>query len=422
MRVLLINPNRYKYPPVPPIGLEHVAGTLDESGHKTEILDLCFSDSPYEEMDKSVVSFKPDIVGMSVRNVDTVLYQTNEFFLDGVRDLISHIRRLWGLKVIVGGTGVTTDPEGVLEYLGADYAVSGPAEGCINELLADILRRENLNKRIRLRNYRYDISCPRRPDKIDYGRYFRNGGIAGFDTHKGCSSSCVYCSEANTKVSVKKIQDVVGEIRHLAGSGCKRFHLCDSEFNEDLDYALDFCKALKEEGLGIEWALYMKPANYNKKLFRLMKESGVSLITLTVDSWKKCPLYWGDIEKIIFLAKSSGLRIIVDFLCGFPYEEDETFFFYLDLFRRVQPDSVGINTYIRLYRKLQIADIILKDEGLRKNVIGYRNGGGLVEPVFYNHLTPERLGELIKGEPLFRIEGAEKGVNYSRTGQKCITE
>src|SRR5512139_2283103 len=138
MRVLLINPNRYQYPPVPPIGLEHVAGTIEESGHKTEILDLCFSDAPYEDIDKAVVEFKPDIVGITVRNVDTVLYQTNEFFLDDIRDIVSHIRQLYGLKVIVGGTGVATDPEGVLEYLGADYAVSGPAEGAVNELLDDI--------------------------------------------------------------------------------------------------------------------------------------------------------------------------------------------------------------------------------------------------------------------------------------------
>jgi hypothetical protein len=422
MRVLLINPNRYKFPPVPPIGLEHVAAVIGEGGHVCEILDLCFSDSPYEDMDKSIVSFKPDIAGVTVRNVDTVLYQTNEFFLNEIRDIISHMRRLWGLKVIVGGTGVATDPEGVLEYLGADYAVVGPAEGAINELLDDIDRGENVEQRIRLRKYRYDISCPRRPDQIDYGKYVEHGGIAGFDTHKGCSSSCVYCIEANTKVSFKRIQDVVWEIRRLVDAGYKRFHLCDSEFNEDLDYALDFCNALKKEGLGIDWALYMKPANYNKKLFRLMKESGVSLITLTVDSWKKCPLYWTDIERIVFTARSMGLKIVVDFLTGFPYEDEETLLFYLDLFRRVRPDSVGINAYVRLYRKLQITDIILRDEALRKNLIGYGKDGDLVLPVFYNQLTPERLGELIKGEQLFRIEGLEKRVNYSRTRPESVTE
>src|SRR5512139_3518728 len=138
MRVLLINPNRYKSPPVPPIGLEHVAATVEEGGHVAEILDLCFSESPYEDIDRALISFKPDIVGVTVRNVDTVLYQTNEFFLDDIRDIVSRIKKLRGFKVIVGGSGIAADPEGIVGYLGADYAVVGPAEGCINELLSDI--------------------------------------------------------------------------------------------------------------------------------------------------------------------------------------------------------------------------------------------------------------------------------------------
>ncbi|MDA8433026.1 MAG: cobalamin-dependent protein [Nitrospiraceae bacterium] len=413
MKILLVNPNTYRVPPVPPIGIEHVAGAVEEAGHEAEIVDLCFSDSPLGDIDAAVAAFGPDIAGVSVRNIDTVLFQTNEFFLDGIRDIVRHLRERHNLCVIVGGAGVAVDPGGVVEYLGADYGVAGPAEGAINELLDDIARK-GVAKRVRYRSYRYDLRCPRKTEKTDYARYLREGGIGGFDTHKGCSSSCVYCIEANTRVSFKPVDDVLAELRSLADRGCSSFHLCDSEFNEDLDHAIEFCGALKRRGPSIDWALYMKPANYNRKLFRAMKDSGVSLITLTVDSWKKCPLYWSDVEKIVFSAKSCGLKIMVDFLCGFPYEDEETLCFYLDLFRRTQPDGVGINTYIRLYRGLPITDIIFRDEALKKNLIGYRGDGGLVMPVFYNQLSSERLSELIAGESIFRIEGLEKGVNYSR--------
>jgi len=33
-----------------------------------------------------------------------------------------------------------------------------------------------------------------------------------------------------------------------------------------------------------------------------MKETGVYLVTLTVDSWKKCTMYWSDVEKFLFSA------------------------------------------------------------------------------------------------------------------------
>ncbi len=413
MRILLINPNRYKSPPVPPIGLEHIAASLDKSGHDAEILDLCFSANPFDDLDRVMGSFKPDIVGVTVRNVDTVLFQTNEFFLDQIKSIIDYVKSRHGLKVIIGGAGVSANPQGILEYLNADFAVCGPGEDVIGDLLEKILTSDNFG-RVHCRKNRYDIFCPRKPGKVDYRKYYELGGVGGFETHKGCGSSCVYCIEANTNVSFKSISDVIDEIRAFVDAGFNRFHLCDSEFNEDLDYCIDFCGALKNTNVDIHWAVYMKPANYNKKLFRLMKETGVSLITLTVDSWKKCSLYYSDIEKIIFTAKSCGLKIMVDFLTGFPYEDEDTLTRYLSMFRRLQPDSVGINTYIRLYKSLQITKIVLNDPSLRNKIIRNAEDDTFVRPVFYNHVSSERLKELIAGDRIFRMEGLEKAVNYMR--------
>ena len=413
MKVLLINPNRYQSPPVPPIGLEHIAASLEGAGHEALVLDACFSERPLEDIDAAVASYCPDIAGITVRNVDTVLYQTNEFFLDGIKGIVDRLKSIYGLKVIIGGAGVSTNPEGVLDYLNADHAVAGPGEDAVIDLLKE-LKTSGRAVRVYSRRYKYDVSCPRSRAGVDYRRYYERGGIAGFETHKGCGSSCIYCLEANTRVSFKPVSEVLAEINGFADAGYRRFHLCDSEFNEDIDYCIDFCTALKNSGLDMDWAVYMKPAGFNRKLIRLMKDTGVSLITVSVDSWKKCPLYWSDLEKLIFSARSCGIRIVVDFLTGFPYEEEETLKFYLDLFRRTQPDSVGINTYIRLYKYLPVTRIIMKDSGLKKHVIGDKDDTTFVRPVFYNHLSADRLREMIGGDPLFRIEGPERGVNYGR--------
>ncbi len=413
MKVLLINPNRYQSPPVPPIGLEHLAAALELGGHETEILDLCFSDSPIREIDRAIDAFAPAVAGITVRNIDTVLYHTNEFFLVEIREIIAHIRRKYALNVLIGGAGVSADPEAVLEYLRADCAIIGPAEDAINDVIESVASGREPGK-IHRRKYRYDLSCPRNMEGIDYRKYYERGGMAGFETHRGCGSSCVYCLEANTDAAFKRIKDVIGEIRGFVGTGHRRFHLCDPEFNEDLDYCLEFCTALLRENIDIDWAVYMKPANFNRRLLQLMKECGVSLITLTVDSWKKCPLYYADIEKIVFSARSAGMKVAVDFLAGFPYETEDTLLFYLDMFRRLQPDSVGINTYIRLYKSLRITNIIMRDEALKKNLTGAIEDDTMIRPVFYNQTSPERLKELIGGDALFRVEDIEKGVNYQR--------
>ncbi len=413
MRVLLINPNRFRTPPVPPIGLEYIAESLTNNGHAVGVLDLCFTSEPRSAVDDAIATVRPDLVGITVRNVDSVLYHSNEFFLDDIRELVTHMHTEHALKVVIGGAGMRSNPQGVLDYLGADFAIVGPAEGNASACLSAICRGRSTARVFR------GICDPegrssRRFSPTDYGRYFDEGGIAGFETHKGCSSSCVYCLEANTPVVFKNVTDVVGEITRLADADFTHFHLCDSEFNEDLDYSIDFCAALKVSGVRIKWAAYMKPANFNKKLLSLMRETGAYLITLTVDSFRKCPEYWADVEKIVFLAKSTGIKIAVDFLTGFPQEDDELLKWCLDLFGRLQPDSVNINTYLRLYRSLRIAGIIMGDPESRSRLLGNTHDESMVTPVFYNRLSSERIRELTGEDPLFRIEGLTQGVNYLR--------
>lgn len=413
MNILLINPNRIQFPPVPPIGLEYLSASLAGKGHTIRLLDLTFHENAGSAIAIAISEFMPDIVGVTVRNIDSVLFHDNEFYLDSIRDIIRNLKEKHGLKVVIGGAGIMVDPEGVLDYLGADYVVAGPSEVTIHELLASFCS-GTVVKRVWKGSIHPYSSCSRITTATDYRKYYDSGGIAGFETHKGCSSSCAYCIEADSPVAFKRSADIIQEIRGFVECGFSSFHLCDAEFNEDLDHAIEFCTALRLEKMNIQWAVYMKPANYNRKLFRLMKETGVNLITLTIDSFRKCPLYWTDAEKVIFNAQSNGIRIAVDFLTGFPYEDDDLLAWCLDFFRRLQPDRVNINTYIRLYKPLLITKIIQRDRALSAHIIGNRDNKAMILPVFYNQIEPERLKELIANDRIFKIEGEEKGVNYTR--------
>ena len=61
MNILLINPIRFKTPPVAPLGLEYIAGCLLKEGHNVEIVDLCFSGNIYKDLEMSLKRFGPDI-------------------------------------------------------------------------------------------------------------------------------------------------------------------------------------------------------------------------------------------------------------------------------------------------------------------------------------------------------------------------
>lgn len=412
MKILLINPNRYLFPPVPPLGLEYIGGVLISTGYEVEILDLCFSEDIFKEIDEAVISFKPDIVGITVRNIDSALFLNNEFFLDEIKVIIDYLKKVYNLRVIIGGAGVIASPAEILEYLNSDFIISGPAEKDLPNILENL--KNFSDKRIIYSTCSGKILNNRLISKINYQKYFDKGGVAGFETHKGCSSSCCYCIEANTKVFFKSPDEVIREIKELLEIGCSHFHLCDSEFNENLEYCIDFCNTLKKESLDIKWAVYMKPDNFNKKLFHLMKETGVYLITLTVDTYKKCDMYWSDIERFIFSAKSTGIKVVIDLLTGFPYEKESEIKQHLDNIRRPLPDSININTYIRLYKNTRISKMILSDRNLRQNLINYSSNEKLIKPVFFNQIDMEKLRQIIDSDPIFKIDGAEKGVNYCR--------
>ena len=111
MKILLINPNRYRTPPVPPLGLEYLENALRETHHECRILDLCFSDDPLLALEEGINSFNPDIAGVTVRNIDTVLFHNNAFFLDDIKILVDHLKKR-SIPVILGGSGYSFIPEG----------------------------------------------------------------------------------------------------------------------------------------------------------------------------------------------------------------------------------------------------------------------------------------------------------------------
>ena len=70
-RVLLVSTNRERQPyPVVPNGLACVASALDAAGYGVRFLDLCFAKNPVASARAAVRAFRPDVIGVSVRNID----------------------------------------------------------------------------------------------------------------------------------------------------------------------------------------------------------------------------------------------------------------------------------------------------------------------------------------------------------------
>ena len=80
MNILLVNPNTMKNPPVIPIGLEYLTTALENQDYKVDIIDLCFVSSPIEELAKLFENKKYDVIGFSIRNIDSCIFFNNDFY------------------------------------------------------------------------------------------------------------------------------------------------------------------------------------------------------------------------------------------------------------------------------------------------------------------------------------------------------
>src|SRR6266446_207245 len=124
LRVLLISANTEKLPdPVFPIGAAYMAAVAAEHGHTVETLDLCFLDALRPALDEKIRAYEPQVVGISLRNLDSSSYPLNTSYIDEYQQLVDAVRQLTSAPIVLGGSGFTVMPTTIMEYLGADVGV-----------------------------------------------------------------------------------------------------------------------------------------------------------------------------------------------------------------------------------------------------------------------------------------------------------
>ena len=418
-KILLINPNTYKAPPVLPVGLEYLIPALKKHSHKCDILDLTFSEKPLEEIKNKLENKSYDIIGFSIRNIDSCLFFNNEFFLSEFKEMIESIKN-YNIPAVLGGSGFSASPDEILDYLRCDFGIIGPGEVAFPHFLKQWESNGMNNKIINGWDFGLDNGLEvLRAEEIKYSPYMKKEGIVGFSTHVGCSNSCPYCIEANKKVYYRKIENIIKEIEILTGKGYHDFHLCDSEFNESLDFSKEFCEAVIKKSPGFKWTLYMKPYPYDEELFELLSKTNAALITLSVDSDENIQrsnrYSYNDLEKILKYCEKYGIEIAIDLLTGYPNESIQSTENVIRFFKENRPKTVGINFYYRLFKNTRITRLIEENPILQEQLTRpYAKEENYLEPIFYSQYEKEDIEKLISDDNLFKIPGIIPGVNYQQ--------
>ena len=144
MRIMLIATNRHnrwmtrqEVRPLP-IGLAYVAAYIDQSKHDLRMVDLMFYDDYLQHTEDIVNEFNPDLIGISIRNLDNGSYINPQSALPVTKDVINRIRSCSDAIITCGGPAFSILPKECFKYLNPDIGLAGDAADTFAQL-ADFL-------------------------------------------------------------------------------------------------------------------------------------------------------------------------------------------------------------------------------------------------------------------------------------------
>jgi radical SAM superfamily enzyme YgiQ (UPF0313 family) len=299
-RILLFSINQYDFPyPVFPLGAMQVEAALKQAGHHVHFVDYNVNRAPVPEL---VATFKPEYVGISLRNIDDALIQRRETFFDSLLNLVGELRQHTRAIIVLGGSGYSIFPEELLERSGADYGIQGEGETRFLKLiealdrgsdcshLAGLVYRQNgvvrLNARARVESGGDIITSQASPELTGY--YLRRSSMLNLQTQRGCALECCYCTYPlleGRNYRRRPPEVIADELAAMEARGARYVFIVDSVFNTSQAHVIGICEAILKRGLKLKWCCFLRPKRLTRDLMNLMARAGLTHIEFGSDSF-----------------------------------------------------------------------------------------------------------------------------------------
>jgi radical SAM superfamily enzyme YgiQ (UPF0313 family) len=419
MNVLIIATNRHRHPmPVMPLGACIVAEAAAEAGHRVRLLDLMFARSPDQAVAAAIEEWRPEAIGLSVRNIDNNDMMQPAFYPPELLPIIEIIRSRCKAPVILGGAAVSVMPEELLRFTGANCAICGEGEVVFPELL-DWLAKGSMPEDLpglawiekdRFRSnpqpaigYSRHCQAPDFPSWLNVRGYRRNLATVPLQTKLGCQFQCVYCTYRKIEGSAYRLMEPASAARavaKLAAMGLRDIEVVDNVFNSPYWHALEVCEEVARLRPGVRLqSLELNPAFLDDALLTAMKQAGFTGIGLTVES-AAAPVLKGlkkgfttsEVFRAADVVARHPLPCLWIFLFGGPGETPETVRETLAFARQaIRPRDVAFfNVGIRVYPGTELEEIA------RQQGILHCGRPEMLSPVFY--ISPEVEAGWIRSE------------------------
>ncbi len=400
MRVLLVSANREHLPdPIFPLGLAYIAAAVSKAGYVIDVADLCFGRHPLDELRAQVARFQPNVIGLSLRNVDNAAYPLTVDYLALHREVVDALHAASNAPVVLGGSGFSILPEAYMHELDGDWGIAGEGERAFVALLRALehgLDPSNIAGVVSpAAKAKISSSFPIQPqrpqnwgeelrplrDPFDYARYIRRGGTGNIQTKRGCVFKCSYCTypllEGN-HFRARDAADVVDEIEKLQQDyGPHPIFFVDSILNFPRGHVEAICEEILQRKLNLRWSCYATPIKLDRHQAQLMAAAGCEGIELGTDAV--------DDEQLARLGKSfnakiaeranrycmeAGLKVCQTIIFGAPGETRESVSATCRALRKMNPTAVVAMTGVRLYPGTPLTMSLIKEGKINADDVG----------------------------------------------------
>jgi anaerobic magnesium-protoporphyrin IX monomethyl ester cyclase len=290
MRLLLVQPYLGRSEPALfPLGLACLAAHLRD--HKLLAVDLNTVPSPTAELRQAVTEALPEVVLISLRNVDTTWYGDPFYYFPWFQEQLRLIRQLApNSRIIAGGCGFSIFAREIMKRTPEiDLGLIGEGEAVLQDLLASLERPEIFpsvlyrqgeaivgGTQISLASMP-DYRCPRY-DLFPLSLYKDNPLGIGVETKRGCPLTCSYCTYPRLNgrrarlIDPAKVVAVLAELQQQY----KIQHLVftDSIFNVPKEHSRSILQGMVAAGLKLTWEAYFHESEFDASFLDLCLEAG----------------------------------------------------------------------------------------------------------------------------------------------------
>ncbi len=377
MRVLLISANTETIDmPTLPLGLACVAVATRKAGHDVTLLDLMAEKDAPSVLRGAVEGFRPDLIGISVRNIDDQNMGNPRFLLGPVKEIVAGCRDLSEAKIVLGGAGYSIFPESALDFLGADMGIQGDGEAAFLELIGRIDRGADISGVAGLYAHGRGLQCERMfvkgldkfplPHADFLSSPFRKEELwMPVQTRRGCPLSCSYCSTGQIEgrtLRRRSPETIVDWIAQWRQSGVHQFYFVDNTFNLPASYAREICRRLIDQDLSIKWWSILYPKNVDEELVAYLARAGCEQVSIGFESGSEGILRalnkrftLEEVREISEMLAEYGIKRMGFLLLGSPGETRESVEESLLFADSLKLDSLKVTAGVRIYPRTSLA-------------------------------------------------------------------